>query len=220
MNDLASQQIDAAQRRLDGGIRLQSRNAAADVLNPQQVGSVIQRIVDEFGGLDILVNNVGGRGTPPRMEATSDEAERELDLCLTSVFVCTRAAIPAMLARGGGAIVNISSSAGRYTADIAGVPYCAGKAGVLAFTRAVASEYGTQGIRCNCVVPGNTLTEQGRVDWEALPERERRRISGLIPLGRLADPEDIANVITFLVSSEASYVTGVAVDVNGGHHMC
>src|SRR5215472_15504036 len=90
MNDLASHQIDAAQRRLDGGIRLQSRNAAADVLDPQQVASAIQQIVDEFGGLDILVNNVGGRGTPPRMEATSDEAERELDLCLTSVFVCTR----------------------------------------------------------------------------------------------------------------------------------
>ena len=219
MNDISTELIETARERLPDPIRARSHNACGDVLDPRQIDSIVQRAVSQFGGVDILVNNVGGRGTPPRLEATAEDAEREIDLCLTSAFICTRAAIPSMLARGGGAIVNVSSSAGQYPADLAGVPYCAGKAGVLALTRAVATEYASHGIRCNCVLPGNTLTEHGRKDWDALPESEQRRISGLIPMGRLAYPEDIARVITFLVSSEAGYVNGASIDVNGGHHM-
>jgi 3-oxoacyl-[acyl-carrier protein] reductase len=219
MNDISTELIETARERLPEPIRRRAHNARADVLDSGQIDEIVKRAVSEFGGVDVLVNNVGGRGTPPRLEGTAEDAEREIDLCLTSAFVCTRAALPSMLARGGGAIVSVSSSAGQYPADLAGVPYCAGKAGVLAFTRAVATEYASQGIRCNCVLPGNTLTEHGRKDWDALPESEQRRISSMIPMGRLAYPEDIARVITFLVSAEAGYVNGVSIDVNGGHHM-
>jgi 3-oxoacyl-[acyl-carrier protein] reductase len=175
--------------------------------------------VERFEGLDMLVNNVGGRGTPPGLEAGAAEFERELDLCLTTGFMVTRAAVPAMRDRGGGAVVFVSSSAGRYTSDMAGAGYCAGKAGVLALSRAVASELGEAGIRSNCVAPGSTLTEQGRADWDALPEAERARIAGGIPLGRLAEPDDIAGVIAFLLSDDARYVTGVTIDANGGYLM-
>jgi 3-oxoacyl-[acyl-carrier protein] reductase len=190
-----------------------------DVLVPADVQTVFADVADEQGGIDILVNNVGGRGSPPGLEATPAECERELDLCMTSTFLCTRAALPIMCARQGGAIVNVSSSAGRYYSDMAGVPYCAGKAGVLALTRSIAAEYGSRNIRCNAVAPGSTLTEQGRIDWEALPQAQRTAILERIPAQRLAEPDDIADVIVFLASPVSRYVNGAVIDVNGGQHM-
>lgn len=219
LNDVVQDRLEAAKQRMPNAFQARARTLAANVLDSAAVGVLVQRIMDDLGGTDILVNNVGGRGFPPGLDATSDEAEQELDLCLTSAFLCSREVLPAMLSKGSGAIVNISSSAGRFTSDLAGIPYCAGKAGILALTRAIASEYGSSGVRCNCVVPGNTLTEQGMIDWMTLPEDERARIASRIPLGRLATPEDIASVICFLASADAGYVNGVAIDVNGGHHM-
>jgi 3-oxoacyl-[acyl-carrier protein] reductase len=219
LNDVARDRLESAKQRLPRELRPRVRLVAANVLDSGEVAGLIDGIKAELGGPDVLVNNVGGRGTPPRFEANLREAERELDLCLTSAFMCTRAALPSMIAKGSGAIVNISSSAGKYTGDLGGVPYCAGKAGVLALTRAIASEYGKAGVRCNCVSPGMTLTEQGLIDWMALAESEKTRIASQISVGRLATPEDIAEAICFLASDDARYVNGVAIDVNGGHHM-
>lgn len=190
-----------------------------DVLAPAEVNAAFAAVAADHGGVDILVNNVGGRGSPPDLQARAAECEHELDLCMTGTFFCTRAALPVMCARNGGAIVNISSSAGRYYSDMAGVPYCAGKAGVLALTRAVAAEYGSRGVRCNAVAPGSTLTEQGRIDWHALSELRRAEILAGIPAGRLAEPEDIGEVVTFLASPASRYVNGAVIDVNGGQHM-
>jgi NAD(P)-dependent dehydrogenase (short-subunit alcohol dehydrogenase family) len=216
LNDLDGDRLAGAVDGLGAGDRALA--VAGDVLDETVAQRLTTTVVDAWGGLDLLVNNVGGRGTPPGLEADAATFERELDLCLTSAFLVTRAAVPALAERGG-AIAFVSSSAGRYTSDMAGVGYCAGKAGVLAFSRALASELGAAGIRCNCIAPGSTLTEQGRVDWEALPAAERERIAGGIPLGRLAEPEDMADVIAFLVSDDARYVTGITVDVNGGYLM-
>jgi 3-oxoacyl-[acyl-carrier protein] reductase len=215
LNDLAADRLDEAVARL--GDRAVA--CPGDVLDEAACERLVATAVEHHGGLDLLVNNVGGRGTPPGLEADAADFERELDLCLTSGFLVTRAAVPAMRERGGGAVVFVSSSAGRYTSDMAGAGYCAGKAGVLALSRAVASELGELGIRSNCVAPGSTLTEQGRADWDALPEAERARIAAGIPLGRLAEPDDIAGVIAFLLSDDARYVTGVTVDANGGYLM-
>ena len=176
LNDLAPERLDEAVARLDADGRAVAY--AGDVLDEAACDRLVATAVERFEGLDMLVNNVGGRGTPPGLEAGAAEFERELDLCLTSGFMVTRAAVPAMRERGGGAVVFVSSSAGRYTSDMAGAGYCAGKAGVLALSRAVASELGEAGIRSNCVAPGSTLTEQGRADWDALPEPERARIAG------------------------------------------
>lgn len=190
-----------------------------DVLDPSGVQRIFDQIIDDHNGLDILINNVGGTGSPPGLEAGWVDAERELDLCLTSMFTCSQAAIPGMLRRGSGAIASVASSAARYPADLGGVPYCAGKAGVLGLTRALATEFGSASIRVNAVLPGNTLTEQGASDWQDLPPEKRQTILQSIPLGRLAQPVDIAEVLVFLVSPESEYITGECIDVNGGHHM-
>jgi NAD(P)-dependent dehydrogenase (short-subunit alcohol dehydrogenase family) len=187
LNDLDAERLEQAVDALGGAPSILA--CAGDVLDERLVDTLVATAVNGHGGLDLLVNNVGGRGTPPGLEA--DAAQ----------------------------IVFVSSSAGRYTSDMAGAGYCAGKAGVLALSRALASELGEAGIRCNCVAPGSTLTEQGRTDWDALPAPDRSRISAGIPLGRLAEPKDIADVIAFLLSDDASYVTGTAVDVNGGYLM-
>lgn len=213
--------IDAA--RLDGAVAAlgapeRTLGVAGSALDEADVEALVGAAVARFGRLDMLVNNVGGRGVPPGLSASAGEFEQDLDLCLTTALLVTRAALPALRERGG-SIVFISSSAGRYTSDMAGAGYCAGKAGVMALSRAVASEHGHHGIRANCIAPGNTLTEQGRSDWEALPEADRSRISAAVPLGRLAEPADMADVVAFLLSDDARYVTGVTVDVNGGYLM-
>lgn len=219
LTDIQTEVLQQAVEELPGDLRDLCYGIALDVLDPADVQSGFDRVVRELGGIDILVNNVGGRGDPPDLESSAAECERELDLCLTSTFVCARAVLPIMCARDGGAIVNVSSSAGRYYSDMAGVPYCAGKAGVLALTRSIAAEYGSRGIRCNAVAPGSTLTEQGRTDWETLPQSRRAEILSKIPAGRLAEPDDIAEVIAFLASPSSRYVSGAVIDVNGGQHM-
>jgi 3-oxoacyl-[acyl-carrier protein] reductase len=219
LSDVDEGRLREALERLPREDRSRCATIVADATSAQDAERLVDACVSRFGRLDVLVNNVGGRGEPPGLEADAAEAERDLDLCLTATFVCSRAAVAALAQSGGGAIINISSSAGRYYSDMAGVPYCAGKAGVLALTRALAAELAPQGIRCNSVAPGNTLTEQGQRDWDALAAETRERIEAAIPLGRLAQPADIAGVIAFLASDEARYVTGVSIDVNGGQHM-
>jgi NAD(P)-dependent dehydrogenase (short-subunit alcohol dehydrogenase family) len=216
LSDLDEQRLGAAAQRLAATHGPRCETVVADATSSGDAEQLVDRCLGSFGRLDVLVNNVGGRGSPPALEANAAEAELDLDLCLTTTFLCSRAAVRAMTR--GGSIVSVSSSAGRYYSDMAGIPYCAGKAGVLALTRALAAELGPHGIRCNAVAPGNTLTEQGQRDWDTLPLGTRERIEAAIPLGRLAQPEDIANAIAFLASDQARYITGVCIDVNGGQH--
>jgi len=217
--DVSVETLAGARQRLSEDSQSRCLEVRADVLNSDDVAEAVRLAIDRFGSLEVLVNNVGGRGSPAEFISSSAECERELDLCVTSAFVCSRAVIPHMAANGTGVIINVASSAGRYYSDMAGVPYVAGKAGVLALTRAIASEYGAVGIRCNSISPGSTLTEQGRTDWKDLPDTRRDEIQKAIPLGRLAEPTEIADAIFFLCSDSARYITGVALDVNGGQHM-
>jgi 3-oxoacyl-[acyl-carrier protein] reductase len=219
LSDIDESRLEEAIARLPAGSGARCLTIAADATLASDAERLVEGCMARFDRLDVLVNNVGGRGEPPALEADAAAAERDLDLCLTTAFVCSRAAVQALSTTGGGAIINISSSAGRYYSDMAGVPYCAGKAGVLALTRALAAELAPHGIRCNAVAPGNTLTEQGQRDWDSLSSETRKLIEAAIPLGRLAQPRDIADAIVFLASDEARYVTGVSIDVNGGQHM-
>ena len=191
-----------------------------DVVEPGQVASMIESVVKKWGRLDILVNNAG-LGTPakPVEEVLPEEWDQTLLLNLKSVYLCIRAAAPVMKRQGYGRIVNVSSFAGRFFSRLSGPHYSSAKAGVIGFTRHMAAELGPFGVCVNSVAPSPVLTERVKVKWETRPEEERQRILAGIPLGRLAQPEEVATVIAFLASDDASYVNGACIDVNGGSYM-
>lgn len=212
----------------------------ADVSDPEAVERMVETALSEYGGLDIAVNNAGIL-TPMAVtdEVDPEDWQRMLDINLTGVFTCMQHELPAM-EEGGGAIVNVASVAG-----LVGMPtlssYSASKHGVVGLTKSAALEYAARGIRINAVAPGPTETnisagsEQGRAAMvmQFLPDEatQGKGVSGRVlnwlsggtidrmgrtPMDRLAQPEEIANVIAFLASEEASFVTGQVVPVDGG----
>ena len=195
----------------------------ADVSNAQQVKKMVQESVEAFGRVDILVNNAGGAlGAPHKIEETREEHwDTVVDVNLKGAFLCCQAVIAQIRKQGsGGKIVNISALAGRSYASLAGVQYTSAKAGIGGLTRHLAREVGPDGINVNAVAPTVMLTGD-RVQglWEAKSQEEKARVIDSIPLGRLAKPREIATVVVFLASDDASYVTGVTLDVNGGRFM-
>jgi len=191
-----------------------------DVVDPSQVRAMIEAVTKKWGRLDILVNNAGlGTQAKPVEKVSPEEWDETFLLNLKSVFLCTRAAAPVMKRQKYGRIVNVSSFAGRFFSRLSGPSYSSAKAGVLGFTRHMAAELGPFGICVNSVAPSPTLTERVKVKWDSRPEGERQKILAGIPLGRVAKPEEIATVIAFLASDDASYVNGVCIDVNGGSWM-
>jgi len=188
---------------------------ALDVSSASEFEACVAKVVERFGRLDVLHNNA--YAPPPGwsrgLAGEVDEVVWRgiIDVGLNSVFYGTKAALPIMGAQGSGAIVNTASiSAMRVDYGAAG--YSAAKAGVIAFTRAIAVEYASQGIRCNCVCPGPTMN----VRLAALTEDQRARMMAGIPLGRFADPAEIASAVLFLASDLASFVTGAALVADGG----
>ena len=185
---------------------------------------VVERLVEEtlrqFGRIDILVNNAGG-GTILRSldEVTEEDWGRVVDSNLKSAFLCCKAVAPTMQRQRYGRIVNVSSVAGRNVSRLSGPQYSAAKAGMLGLTRHLANDLGPFNITVNAVAPGPTLVDRVAKKWAGQPETDRARILANIPLGRLAQPEEIGTVIAFLASDDARYVTGVTIDVNGGSFM-
>jgi NAD(P)-dependent dehydrogenase (short-subunit alcohol dehydrogenase family) len=189
------------------------RTCAVDVTDRAGIDRAAAEVVSEHGGIDILVNNAG-IGTPVTVEAMSaEEWRRVLAVNLDGMFHCTQALLPAMKARGGGAIVNVSSMAGKRVSFHGGANYTASKAGVLGFTRHCAFELAIYGIRVNAVCPGPVLTPM--VEKLNSPE-QTAAIAKLVPLGRWVTPEDVAEVILFLASPAAAMCTGTTIDVDGG----
>jgi len=191
-----------------------------DVLDPTQVDAMIGAVVKEWGRLDILVNNAG-MGTPTMPVETISPADWDaaVALNLKSVFLAIRAAVPVMKTQKSGRIVNVSSFAGRNFSRTSGPQYSAAKAGILGFTKHMAVELGPFGICVNSVAPSVVLTTRMKAKWETRPPEERRAILAALPLRRLAMPEEVATVIAFLASDDASYVNGVCIDINGGSYM-
>jgi NAD(P)-dependent dehydrogenase (short-subunit alcohol dehydrogenase family) len=181
---------------------------------------VVAEAARELGGLDVLVNNVGLARQARFEDVADDEWELYWQLNVMSYVRATRAALPLMRERGGGAIVNVSSTAGKRPST--GMPhYSVTKAAVLSLSRLVADLYAKDGVRCNAVTPGPTATqawlgEGGLADQQGDREEVLAKVGAGRPLGRLARPEEIAAVIVFLCSDRASYVTGAAWSADGG----
>lgn len=189
-----------------------------DVRDEHAVQECIATVVDDYGSLDILVNNAGLGQLPTRIEDTDpNERDRLLDVNVRGVWNGCWAAIPHMKDHASGAIVNVSSLAG-----VIGAPqmatYALTKAAVLNFTRAVAAEVGGSGIRVNAVCPGFVNTELVDDYFAAFdnPEKVRENTESMYPLGRLGEPQEIANCIRFLASDQASFVHGHGFVVDGG----
>ncbi len=197
----------------------------ADMGKPEEIERLVQRAVDEFGGLDIVVANAGG--PPHGYFATLDEQAYidAINVNLMGTIRLIRAAVPYIEARGGGAVTTITSAGVKQPIDNLILSNTA-RPGVVGFVRSIASELGPKNIRVNNVGPGATNTDRIRESAEAAmeharqkgrdPEEVLRRRGQGIPLGRIGEPEEFANVVVFLSSPAASYVTGATVVVDGG----
>ncbi|MFC4359920.1 SDR family NAD(P)-dependent oxidoreductase [Halobium salinum] len=187
---------------------------AADVSDEDAVADAVAAAVDAFGGLDFVVNNAGVEGTnAPTGEQTAADWARVLGVNLSGVFYGTKHALPHLLERGG-AVVNVASVAG--LVGFEGIaPYVASKHGVVGLTRTTALEYATEGVRVNAVCPGvvdTPMVERYGGGDEAAAEA----MTQLEPVGRMADPAEIAASVVWLCSDDASFVTGAAIPVDGG----
>lgn len=206
--------------RSDAPAAGEALHVRADLAEPGEPERVVQAAVDELGGLDCLVNNVGVARIASFEEVADAEWDEYWQLNVMSYVRATRAALPHLRARGGGAIVNVSSTAGKRPSI--GMPhYSVTKAAVLSLSRLVADLYAADGIRCNAVAPGPTATEswlgeEGLADQQGEREAVLEKVGAGRPLGRLAQPEEIAAVVAFLCSERASYVTGSAWSADGG----
>jgi 2-dehydro-3-deoxy-L-rhamnonate dehydrogenase (NAD+) len=202
--------VAAAERLREGGA--EAVEAVADVTKPEEVSTMVERAIDEFGKLDILVNNAGitGRDTP-LSKVTDEDWEIVLKLNLTATFYCCRAAIFHMRQQRSGAVVNVASISGK-EGNPSMIPYSVSKAGVICLTKALAKEVIHDGVRVNCVAPA--VIETPLLD-QLRPEAIEYMTSK-IPMGRMGRAEEVAAVVHFLASDDASFVTGQCYDASGG----
>ena len=202
------------------GDRAGDVHVVADLTRPEAAHELVGAAVSAFGRVDCLVNNVGGTDIRRLDDLTDEDWQKSFELNLMSAVRVTRAVLPGMRERGSGSIVNVSSSSGKRPS--ARMPdYSVMKAAMLSYSRLVADLYAGNGIRCNAVTPGPTATGAwldpgGLAEQQGDRDEVLARVAGGRPLGRLAEPEEIAAVIVFLLSDRASYVTGAAWSADGG----
>jgi len=198
---------------------------AGDVTEPATAVRTVESAREAFGRIDVLINNAGGSGDlPPQREPTLEEKverwERAIRANLISQILFCEVVVPVMKEQGRGRIVNISSSGGRAWARVGDVAYVASKAGVLGVTRQLARQLGPFGITVNAVAPGTVLaSDRVRGRWGGLSEDQRQAALASIPMGRLAELDEVTGPILFLALGESDYMTGTTLDVNGGFHM-
>jgi NAD(P)-dependent dehydrogenase (short-subunit alcohol dehydrogenase family) len=203
----------AAAITADGGA---ATSIGVDVTNEDEVASMVDHAVESHGGLHVLVNNAGifPDDDGGVLDTPASTWDLVMDVNLKGVWLGCRAAVPAMLASGGGSIVNVASFVAFVGAATAQVAYTASKGGVLSFTRELAVEYARQGIRANSLCPGPIETPL-LAELLSDPARRQRRLTH-IPIGRFGQPEEIAKAALFLASDDASFVTGSSMVVDGG----
>jgi 3-oxoacyl-[acyl-carrier protein] reductase len=182
-----------------------------DVANFDEAQQLVDKTIEHFGQVDILVNNAGITRDNLLVLMTPEDWEKVIDINLTGTFNLTKAALKPMMKRKTGKIVNIASIIGEI-GNSGQANYAASKAGVIAFTKSVAKEMGSRGIRANAVAPGFIESQMTAV----LPEKVRADLEKQIPLIRLGSPDDVAKAVVFLASSDADYITGQVLNIDGG----
>ena len=182
-----------------------------DVTQRPMVDGMVKTVLEKFGRIDVLVNNAGITQDARLQKMTLEQFDRVIDVNLRGVFHCAQAVTDAMVAQGSGVILNASSVVGIY-GNYGQTNYAASKFGVIGFTKTWARELGPKGIRVNAVAPGFIATPI----LGSIPEKMMEEMVQRIPLKRMGQPEDIANVYAFLASDEAAYVNGAVIEVSGG----
>ena len=190
-----------------------AQTRSCDVGDEDAVRRVFEEIVTDLGKIDFLVNCAATASTERAMDSTATGWEEVLRTNLIGTFLCSKYALKDMLKRRFGKIVNVSSIAGRSYSRTASVAYTSSKYGVIGLTRQLAAEFGPEGINVNCVCPSQTKTD---MLVSKISEQKIKELQALVPLRRLAEPEEIARTILFLVSKGASYLNGAVIDINGG----
>jgi 3-oxoacyl-[acyl-carrier protein] reductase len=188
--------------------------APGDVTEADQVEAVVKQSVEEFGRLDVLVNNAGITRDGLLVRMTEEQWRSVLEVNLTGAFLCSRSAAKVMLRQRSGCIINMASVVG-LMGNAGQANYSASKAGLIGLTKSLARELAPRGITVNAIAPGFIASPM----TDKLGEQARDKLSSLIPLGRLGTAEDVADAVAFLASSAASYITGQVLKVDGGMHM-
>lgn len=208
--DVRQAQVDAAVAACQA-LGAQAQGFVMDVTQRVQVDAVVAQVKDRFGRIDVLVNNAGITQDARLQKMTQEQFDRVIDVNLRGVFHCAQAVADTMVAQGSGAILNASSVVGIY-GNFGQTNYAATKFGVIGFTKTWSRELGPKGVRVNAVAPGFVKTPI----LATMPEGVLKDMEHRVPLRRLGEPEEIANVYAFLASDEASYVNGAVLEVCGG----
>ncbi len=193
---------------------IKGRGLALNVIDPEQIDQVLSAIQTEFGDVLILVNNAGITQDNLLVRMKEEEWDRVIETDLKSVYRLSKAVLRGMMKAKYGRIINIGSVIGS-SGNAGQANYAAAKAALLGFSKSLAQEVGSRNITINCVAPGFIDTDMTKV----LSEQQRDQLLTRIPLGRLGQPEDVAHAVLFLASSQAAYITGTTLHVNGGMYM-
>jgi NAD(P)-dependent dehydrogenase (short-subunit alcohol dehydrogenase family) len=213
----SADELEAAAARISGASGSKCLAVPTDVKDEDAIVRMVQRAVDEFGRVDVLVNNAGGTRMGPLESIPTRGWDAIFDLNVKSAYICTREAGKHMIAEKSGAIVSISSGAG-VNGVKGGAHYSAAKSALQMFTKVTAAEWGRFGIRANCVAAGAIASERVSAAWKVAGLNEEQ-MGKAIPLGRTGTPDEMANAIVFLASDAASYISGETISVNGGPSM-
>ncbi len=212
VNDLDPEATAAAAHAIGND----SLAVAGDVADPNRVRAIVAQVADHYGRLDVLVNNAGIAYHRSIDEITDEEWSRVFAVNVQAVFTFIQSASKPMAANGYGRVVNFSSTAGKNVSTVAGAHYTASKAAVLGITRASALELAVHGITVNAVCPGMIDTQMIKDAW---PQERIDAYIPSIPLQRMGQPSEVAELVAFLASERAGYITGAAVDITGGELM-
>ncbi len=190
----------------------------ADLFEPHSVATCCDQVLRDFGPIHILINNVGGRReNVPVLEQSLADWQKLMDLNLTSTFLCTKKVAAPMLERGWGRIINIASICGQIaTRNIHGRHYETAKAAVVGFTRACAADWALRGVTVNAIAPGGFMTD-ANLRWFAERPEFQKEVEGIIPMGRLGNPEELGPLAVFLAGPGSSYMTGALLVIDGGY---
>lgn len=212
INDIDADKVHATVQEFRGrGFRV--LGAVADISSKPAVEGMVQSVIDEFGRVDVLVNNAGMERAGALRKLSEADWDITVDVNLKGTFLCSQAVHGHMVANKQGRIINIASRA--WLGGAGQAPYSSAKAGVVGMTRTLAVELGRAGITVNCIAPGLIHTPM----WDELPEKDQQFLLARQPTGKLGDPDDIANAVLFLADDAAGFISGQVLYVCGGRSL-